>query len=174
MVHCKKEEPIFRNLDNLTNPGSESHQSTQPTGERCKVSHQFCSFCSLTRALPRKPNDQSIFFDYEDVFELVSGLHRSWCVWRCRGSNGDDGTIARSFRHSNLCKGGSMTFEWDQPYDASDLEPQQIRDDFSEMIAANDDKNHPGIEGRILDGLACWLPSSVLAEFMDDLAMGRV
>tara|TARA_R100000081_G_scaffold74651_1_gene41071 strand:+ start:509 stop:712 length:204 start_codon:yes stop_codon:yes gene_type:complete len=67
-----------------------------------------------------------------------------------------------------------MTFEWDQPYDASGKEPQQIRDDFSEMICANDDKNHPGIEGRILDGLADWLPSSVLAEFMDDLAMGRV
>ena len=67
-----------------------------------------------------------------------------------------------------------MAFEWDQPYDASGKEPQQIRDDFSEMICANDDKNHPGIEGRILDGLADWLPSSVLAEFMDDLAMGRV
>jgi hypothetical protein len=67
-----------------------------------------------------------------------------------------------------------MTFEWDQPYDASDKEPQQIRDDFSEMIAANDDKNHPGIQDRVLDSLAGWLPASTLAEFMDDLAMGRV
>ena len=67
-----------------------------------------------------------------------------------------------------------MTFEWDQPYDASDLEPQQIRDDFSEMIAANDDKNHPGIQDRVLDSLAGLLPASTLAEFMDDLAMGRV
>lgn len=67
-----------------------------------------------------------------------------------------------------------MTFEWDQPYDASGKEPQQIRNDFAEMICVNDDKNHPGIESRILDGLTCWLPASTLAEFMDDLAMGRV
>ena len=67
-----------------------------------------------------------------------------------------------------------MAFEWDQPYEGSDLEPQQIRNDFAEMIAANDDKNHPGIQDRVLDSLACWLPASTLAEFMDDLAMGRV
>ena len=67
-----------------------------------------------------------------------------------------------------------MTFKWDQPYDASSKTSQEIRDDFSEMIVANDDKNHPGIEGRILDGLADWLPSETLAEFMDALAMGRL
>ena len=67
-----------------------------------------------------------------------------------------------------------MAFEWDQPYEGSDKEPQQIRNDFAEMIAANDDKNHPGIQDRVLDSLACWLPASTLAEFMDDLAMGRV
>ena len=67
-----------------------------------------------------------------------------------------------------------MSFQWDQSYDASDKEPQQIRNDFAEMIVANDDKNHPGIQDRVLDSLACWLPASTLAEFMDDLAMGRV
>ena len=67
-----------------------------------------------------------------------------------------------------------MSFQWDQSYDASDKEPQQIRNDFAEMIAENDDKNHPGIQDRVLDSLACWLPASTLAEFMDDLAMGRV
>ncbi len=67
-----------------------------------------------------------------------------------------------------------MSFQWDQSYDASDKEPQQIRNDFAEMIVENDDKNHPGIQDRVLDSLACWLPASTLAEFMDDLAMGRV
>ena len=65
-------------------------------------------------------------------------------------------------------------FAFNEPYDPEGKAPQEILSDFQEMLSLNEDANHPGFEGRVLDALACWLPRSTLAEFMDDLAMGRV
>jgi hypothetical protein len=63
-----------------------------------------------------------------------------------------------------------MTFTPDQPYDpANDLPPAHIREDFSDLTFG------AGFDAQsLLDRLAVWLPADRLAEFMDDLAMGRI
>lgn len=55
----------------------------------------------------------------------------------------------------------------DQPYESQGLEPQQIRDDFEEVICTHE-------PWPMLYRLASYLPTATLAEFMDDLAMGRI
>ena len=63
-----------------------------------------------------------------------------------------------------------MAFIPDQPYDpANDLPPADIREDFSDLTFG------AGFDAQsLLDRLAVWLPADRLAEFMDDLAMGRI
>ena len=58
-------------------------------------------------------------------------------------------------------------FVFDLPYEAAGLEPQEIRDDFAELCDTMD-------AADLLQRLACQLSTDKLAEFMDDLAMGRV
>jgi hypothetical protein len=61
-------------------------------------------------------------------------------------------------------------FTPDQPYDPhNDLPPADNREDFSGLTYEH------GFEPQsILDRLASFLPADTLAEFMDDLAMGRI
>ncbi len=61
-------------------------------------------------------------------------------------------------------------FTPNQPYDPdNDLPPADIREDFSGLTYEY------GYEPQsILDRLASFLPTDKLAEFMDDLAMGRI
>jgi len=63
-----------------------------------------------------------------------------------------------------------VTFQPETPYDpADDLAAPDIREDFSDLTysAGYDPQS-------LLDRLAVWLPADRLAEFMDDLAMGRI
>ena len=58
----------------------------------------------------------------------------------------------------------------DQPYDpADDLAPADIREDFCGLTFEGGQDPQ-----QLLDRLAVWLPADRLAEFMDDLAMGRI
>jgi len=60
-------------------------------------------------------------------------------------------------------------FEPESSYNAADLTPQDIREDFlmlTETAGYDPDK--------LLEALGCWLPADTLAEFMDDLAMARI
>jgi len=60
-------------------------------------------------------------------------------------------------------------FAFDSSYDASNLPPADIREDFSGLCFEH------GMDPQdLLDRLASYLPADKLAEFMDDLAMGRV
>lgn len=61
-------------------------------------------------------------------------------------------------------------FIFDESYDRDNsLPPQDIREDFSGLTFEH------GMNPQVLlDQLACSLPASVLAAFMDDLANGRV
>jgi hypothetical protein len=60
-------------------------------------------------------------------------------------------------------------FTFDQPYEAAGLPPQEIREDFSDLCFGQ------GMAPQdVLDRLAAYLPADKLAEFMDDLALGRV
>lgn len=60
-------------------------------------------------------------------------------------------------------------FNPDESYEWQGMAPQEIRADFMELtLGALYDPD------RLLDALACWLPSDKLGEFMDDLAMGRI
>jgi hypothetical protein len=60
-------------------------------------------------------------------------------------------------------------FTFDQPYESASLLPQEIREDFSDLCFGQ------GMDPQdLLDCLASYLPADKLAEFMDDLAMGRV
>ena len=61
-------------------------------------------------------------------------------------------------------------FIFDESYDRDNsLPPQDIREDFSGLTFEH------GMNPQVLlDQLASFLPASVLAEFMDDLANGRV
>ena len=61
-------------------------------------------------------------------------------------------------------------FIFDETYDKdSTLSPQEIRDDFSDLTY--DMRMDPQ---TLLDQLGSYLPTDKLAEFMDDLANGRV
>ena len=61
-------------------------------------------------------------------------------------------------------------FIFDETYDKDNaLSPQEIRDDFSDLTY--DMGMNPQ---ALLDQLGSYLPTDKLAEFMDDLANGRV
>jgi hypothetical protein len=60
-------------------------------------------------------------------------------------------------------------FVFDRSYDSANLPPQEIREDFSDLCFGQ------GMDPQdLLDKLASYLPADKLAEFLDDLAMGRV
>jgi hypothetical protein len=61
-------------------------------------------------------------------------------------------------------------FTADQPYDPdNNLPSADIREDFSGLTFEG------GFDAQgLLDRLASFLPADTLAEFMDDLAMGRI
>ena len=61
-----------------------------------------------------------------------------------------------------------MPFQSNEPYESEGLTPQQIRNDFAQLVEESCDPD------RILRSLAGHLSASDLAEFMDDYAMGRV
>ena len=56
---------------------------------------------------------------------------------------------------------------FNEPYESEGLEPQQIRDDFTDLMLISD----PEV---MLRSLSSFLPTSTLAEFIDDHMMGRV
>lgn len=59
-------------------------------------------------------------------------------------------------------------FEFDTEY-VRPSDPNQIRDDFHSLT------DEFGCDpADLLKRLSCYLPTDTLAEFMDDLAMGRV
>lgn len=61
-------------------------------------------------------------------------------------------------------------FTFDEPYDPDNkLPPSDIREDFSGLTF-----EHGMHAQELLDKLACYLSTDMLAEFMDDLSMGRV
>ena len=62
-----------------------------------------------------------------------------------------------------------MTFQPETPYVSDNLPPADIREDFAGLAfeAGYDPQT-------LLDAMACWLPTATLADFMDDLAMGRL
>jgi len=60
-------------------------------------------------------------------------------------------------------------FTFDQPYESASLPPQEIREDFSDLCFS-----HGMAPQDVLDRLASYLPTDTLAEFLDDLAMGRI
>jgi hypothetical protein len=62
-----------------------------------------------------------------------------------------------------------LMFEFNAPYDATGLAPADIREDFAGLCF-----EHGRDPQALLDTLAVYLPADKLAEFMDDLAMGRV
>ena len=62
-----------------------------------------------------------------------------------------------------------MTFTPDQPYDFADLPSADIREYFADLCFT-----HNQDPQDMLDKLAGYLSASMLGEFMDDLAMGRV
>ena len=62
-----------------------------------------------------------------------------------------------------------MTFIPDQPYEFAELASADIREDFADLCFT-----HNQDPQELLDKLAGYLSASMLGEFMDDLAMGRV
>ena len=62
-----------------------------------------------------------------------------------------------------------MQYIPDHPYESEGLTPQQIRDDFASLTEEWGDD-----PAAILRSLAGFLPTSTLAEFIDDYAMGRI
>ena len=60
-----------------------------------------------------------------------------------------------------------VTFQPDTPYDPEGMTPQEIRSDFEEVLNTHE-------PWAMLYRLAGYLPSATLADFMDDLAMGRI
>jgi hypothetical protein len=62
-----------------------------------------------------------------------------------------------------------VTFQPETPYLSANLPPADIREDFAGLAfeAGYDPQT-------LLDAMACWLPTATLADFMDDLAMGRL
>ena len=61
----------------------------------------------------------------------------------------------------------TVTFQPDSPYDPEGKTPQEIRSDFEEVLNTHE-------PWAMLYRLSSYLPSATLAEFMDDLAMGRI
>ena len=62
-----------------------------------------------------------------------------------------------------------MRFIFDEPYQWGDLPPADIREDFSGLCF-----EHGQDPQVVLDSLAAYLPADTLAEYLDDLAMGRI
>jgi hypothetical protein len=62
-----------------------------------------------------------------------------------------------------------MNFCFDQPYLWADLPPQDIREDFAGLCF-----EHGQDPQLVLDSLAAYLPADTLAQYLDDLAMGRI
>ena len=62
-----------------------------------------------------------------------------------------------------------MNFVFDQPYLWGDLAPQDIREDFAGLCF-----EHGQDPQVVLDSLAAYLPADTLAQYLDDLAMGRI
>ena len=62
-----------------------------------------------------------------------------------------------------------MRFIFDEPYQWGDLPPQEIREDFAGLCF-----EHGQDPQTVLDSLAAYLPADTLAQYLDDLAMGRV
>ena len=56
---------------------------------------------------------------------------------------------------------------FNEPYESEGLEPQQIRDDFADLMLISD----PEV---MLRSLSSFLPTDTLAEFIDDHMMGRI
>jgi hypothetical protein len=62
-----------------------------------------------------------------------------------------------------------MRFIFDQPYQYGDLPPADIREDFAGLCF-----EHGQDPQVVLDSLAAYLPADTLAQYLDDLAMGRI
>jgi hypothetical protein len=62
-----------------------------------------------------------------------------------------------------------MNFCFNQPYEYGDLSPADIREEFAGLCF-----EHGQDPQTVLDSLAAYLPADTLAEFLDDLAMGRI
>jgi hypothetical protein len=62
-----------------------------------------------------------------------------------------------------------MRFIFDEPYQYGDLPPQDIREDFAGLCF-----EHGQDSQTVLDSLAAYLPADTLAQYLDDLAMGRI
>jgi uncharacterized protein (DUF433 family) len=60
-------------------------------------------------------------------------------------------------------------FTFDQPYQSAGMDPADIRGDFWDLT-----REHGMPPQDVLDRLAAYLSADRLAEFMDDLAMGRL
>jgi hypothetical protein len=60
-------------------------------------------------------------------------------------------------------------FTFDQPYQSADMFPADIRGDFWDLT-----REHGIPPQDVLDRLAAFLSTDQLADFMDDLAMGRL
>ena len=58
-------------------------------------------------------------------------------------------------------------FNFNEPYEFEGLEPQQIRDDFMELIELSDPE-------ELLRSLMVSLPTDAVGEFIDNRMMGRV
>lgn len=56
---------------------------------------------------------------------------------------------------------------FNESYEFEGLEPQQIRDDFMELMLMSDPE-------LLLRSLSSFLPTDTLAEFIDDKLMGRI
>lgn len=56
---------------------------------------------------------------------------------------------------------------FNEPYESEGLEPQQIRDDFAELMLLSDPK-------ELLRSLSASLSTDELASFIDNRTMGRV
>ena len=68
---------------------------------------------------------------------------------------------------SNTEPGTMSRIVFNEPYESEGLEPQQIRDDFADLMLISD----PEV---MLRSLSSFLPTDTLAEFIDDHMMGRV
>ena len=68
---------------------------------------------------------------------------------------------------SNTEPGTMSRIVFNEPYESEGLEPQEIRDDFDELMLISDPEH-------LLRSLSSFLPTSTLAEFIDDHMMGRV
>jgi hypothetical protein len=62
-----------------------------------------------------------------------------------------------------------MRFIFDEPYQWGDLPPADIREDFAGLCF-----EHCQDPQVVLDSLAAYLPADTLAQYLDDLAMGRI